>query len=385
MITTPLSEAIVRGVAELEPTDRGLRLHRLPAWARRQLPDPQLLSMEAQPAGARVVFRTSATRVELETLTSRAVYVGAERPRGRVDAYVDGVPIASDALTEGDRVEVDLATGATAAYAGRTHTTTLTGLADADKRIELWLPHNEAVTLVALRTDAPVQPAPSAAPLWIHHGSSISQGSAALAPSRTWTAVAARAAGLDLRNLGFGGAAMVDAAVARVIRDSPADVISVKLGINVVNADAMRMRAFVPAVHGFLDTIRDGHPDTPLLLVTPLHCGIHERTPGPGAFDPRSLGTEQVRFIATGDPADVAQGRLTLETIRAALTDVAARRDDDPHLRWVDGTALYGPEDEAAHPLPDRLHPDAPTHELIGTRFAAEVGALASARRAGPR
>jgi hypothetical protein len=35
-----------------------------------------------------------------------------------------------------------------------------------------------------------------------------------------------------------------------VIRDTPADVISVKLGINLVNLDVMRMRAFESAVHG---------------------------------------------------------------------------------------------------------------------------------------
>ena len=44
------------------------------------------------------------------------------------------------------------------------------------------------------------------------------------------------------------------------MRDTPADLISVKLGINLVNTDLMRLRAFGPAVHGFLDTIRDGHP-----------------------------------------------------------------------------------------------------------------------------
>ncbi|KQV25217.1 hypothetical protein [Yonghaparkia sp. Root332] len=48
--------------------------------------------------------------------------------------------------------------------------------------------------------------------------------------------------------------------MARVIRNAPADVISVKVGVNVVDLDAMRLRSFVPAVHGFLDTIRDGHP-----------------------------------------------------------------------------------------------------------------------------
>ena len=67
------------------------------------------------------------------------------------------------------------------------------------------------------------------------------------------------------------------------MRDTPADLISVKIGINLVNPDLMRLRAFGPAVHGFLDTIRDGHPTTPLLVVSPMLCPIHEDTPGPGA------------------------------------------------------------------------------------------------------
>ncbi|GAA4964943.1 hypothetical protein GCM10023238_35730 [Streptomyces heliomycini] len=83
----------------------------------------------------------------------------------------------------------------------------------------------------------------------------------------------------ELINLGFGGSALVDPFTARAIRDTPADLISLKLGINVVNSDAMRLRAFAPAVHGFLDTIREGHPATPLLLVSPVLCPTHENTP----------------------------------------------------------------------------------------------------------
>ena len=75
------------------------------------------------------------------------------------------------------------------------------------------------------------------------------------------------------------------------MRDTPADLISVKIGINLVNADLMRLRAFTPAVHGFLDTIRDGHPTTPLLVVSPILCPIHEDTPGPSAADLSDLGT----------------------------------------------------------------------------------------------
>ena len=74
---------------------------------------------------------------------------------------------------------------------------------------------------------------------------------------------------MELVNLGFGGSALLDPFVARTMRDTPADLISIKIGINLVNADVMRTAGVHPAVHGFLDTIRDGHPDTPLLVVSP--------------------------------------------------------------------------------------------------------------------
>lgn len=160
---------------------------------------------------------------------------------------------------------------------------------------------------------------------------------------------------------------MIDPFVARTIRDLPADLISVKLGINLVNGDVMRRRVLAPAVHGFLDTIRDGHPTTPLLLVSPLLCPIHEDTPGPGGA---VLEDGATRFVATGDPADVPAGRLTLRVIREVLAAVAAQRADDPHLTYLDGRELYGEADEAELPLPDALHPDAATHRLIGERFA---------------
>jgi hypothetical protein len=137
----------------------------------------------------------------------------------------------------------------------------------------------------------------------------------------------------------------------------------------------LRQRAFGPAVHGFLDTIRDGHPDTPLIVVGPLYCPIHETTPGPGAFDVEALARGELRFVATGDPADAARpgglGRLTLTWIREQLAAIVARRSaDDPLLAYVDGLTLYGRNDP---PLPDQLHPDAATHRLIGQRFAESV------------
>lgn len=372
MIQTPISSDLLRGTSELRPTTHGVTPHRLPTWVREQFPDSQLLSMEAQPSGTRLVLRTTARSLELVTHPNRVGYRNVVRPRGRIDVYVDEVRVQSDELTGGDLLDVDLQTGVMTPHAGSAHTTSV-ALPSGDSRVEIWLPHNESVELVSLRSDAPVRPDPERRRIWLHHGSSISQGSNAVAPSEIWTAVAARRAGVDLHNLGFGGSAMVDPFLARVIRDTPADVISIKLGINVVNLDAMRLRALVPAVHGFLDTIRDGHPDAPLVVVSPLFAGIHEDTPGPGAIEPASLGTSQVRFIATGTPGDTAQGRLTLRVIREALRDVVQRRAVDANLHFVEGTDLYGEQDAATLPLLDGLHPSPEAHRRIGERFAERV------------
>lgn len=386
MISTPITSDLIHGVAEVEPTPRGVALHRLPTWVRQQFPDPQLLAMEAQPSGVRLSFSTAASHIELVSHPNRVVYRGATRSRGMLDIFIDDIRHRRDELSEGDYVEVDLQTGESSAHAGSDHTTVLTELGTDTKRVEIWLPHNEAIELVELRTDSPIEAEHSIRARWVHHGSSISHGSNALAPSEIWPVVAARTAGnIELRNLGLGGSALVDPFLARVIRDTPADVISVKLGINVVNLDSMRLRSFVPAIHGFLDTIRDGHPDTPLVLVSPLFCGIHENTSGPCAIDPDTLGTDQVRFIATGTPGDSSLGRLTLEVIRDALRSVVAQRSHDQHLHYLDGLDLYGAADAETMPLLDGLHPSEEAHRLIGKRFAESIFAPGRYSNAGTR
>ena len=156
------------------------------------------------------------------------------------------------------------------------------GLPARDKDVEIWLPHDETTELVALR-DRRAGACPEAVP-----------GPAALAPprqldqprlqrgeperprGRPWPRPTA---GVELVNLGLGGSALLDPFTARTMRDTPADLVSVKIGINLVNSDQMRMRAFGAAVHGFLDTIREGHPDTPLLVVSPDPAARSTSTP----------------------------------------------------------------------------------------------------------
>ncbi|MCW2762074.1 MAG: lipase [Marmoricola sp.] len=383
-VSTPVTADLLRGALDVEHTTDGVLPHRLPSWARRQIPDDQLAMAEAQPSGVRLVFRTRARNIELDVLPTKMAYTGAPpRPDGVYDLLVDGRLEARATAPGGNVRTMDMATGSIATEPGPVGTLRFTGLAPGAKQIEIWLPHNEITELVVLRTDAPVEAAREhGRKVWLHHGSSISHGSNAESPTTTWPALAAALGKVELVNLGFAGSALLDPFTARAMRDTVADLISVKIGINLVNTDLMRLRAFGPAVHGFLDTIREGHPTTPLLVVSPILCPIHEDTPGPAAPDLSKLSEGLLSFVATGDPAD--HTRLTLSIIRDELSRItASRAETDPNLHYLDGRELYGEADFDELPLPDQLHPDAAAHHRIGERFAelafGDGGALCTA------
>ncbi|MFG2650603.1 GDSL-type esterase/lipase family protein [Streptomyces sp. NPDC048436] len=372
-ISTPITADILRGALDLERTAHGVLPHRLPAWARAQCTDGQLAMAEAQPSGVRLAFRTRATAVELDTLPTKQAYVGAPpRPEGVYDLLVDGRLARQAGVSGGNTLTIDMTTGSAETTPGAVGTLRFTDLPDRVKDVEIWLPHNEKTELVALRTNASVEPAPDRGrKVWLHHGSSISHGSDAAGPTTIWPALAASLGGVELINLGLAGSALLDPFTARALRDTPADLISVKMGINLVNADVMRLRAFAPAMHGFLDTIREGQPTAPLLVVSPILCPIHEDTPGPSAPDLTALSAGRLRFSAMGDPAERASGKLTLGVIREELARIVEQRAaEDPNLYYLDGRDLYGEDDSAELPLPDDLHPDAAAHRRMGERFA---------------
>ena len=151
--------------------------------------------------------------------------------------------------------------------------------------------------------------------------------------------------------------------MARIIRDSNADYISMKVGINIVNMDSMRERTFVPALHGFLDTIREGKPLTPIIVASPIYCSFHENTPGP------VLANRGGGFITATRTTEDSFGSLTLTRIREIIKTVVSERraQGDNNIHAIDGLALFGIDDK--DDLPDQLHPNADGYRRMGQRF----------------
>ena len=307
------------GALSLSRSDAGVRPSRLPEDALKQIPTAAMRLMVDAAAGVRVRFGTSATRIAFR-LRVQAIALGTDAPYPAVvDLSVDGI-ISDSRLVHGVSARLDFDTDTVQLAATVEEEVVFEDLPARPKLIELWLPHTAVADVVSVAADDAIHLASGPVTRrWIHHGSSISHCLEASTPTRTWPAVAAAALDLDLTDLGFAGNAMLDPFVARAIRDRPADLISLKLGINIVNTDALRERAFGPAVHGFLDTIRDGHPDVPVIVITPIVCPAVESAPGPTSQNASK------QFVSTAmEPS--RNGALTLSTIRRIVTEIVRER-----------------------------------------------------------
>lgn len=209
-------------------------------------------------------------------------------------------------------------------------------------------PEAQAPLVLGLRgVGGALAPAP-AAPRWVVHGDSITEGWWSTRPAHGWPAVAGRALGWDTVNLGYAGAARGELATAEQLAVLPADVLTLAFGTNCWTRVPYTAALLYETTRVFLDLVRQGHPRTPLLLVSPVLRPDAERTPN--------------RLGAT-------LGALRDAMERAARDRIAA---GDGRLALLPGRDLLGPEH-----LADGLHPNDAGHRALGL---AVVTAL---RRAG--
>ncbi|WP_157439377.1 GDSL-type esterase/lipase family protein [Aeromicrobium sp. Root344] len=352
----------IKGAVHIEVIGSGAIPRRLNPDMARRAHSQDLELTSAQAAGVTMELLTSASVLEIEAHLTRLTYNADTPPASEWVVETPDLYVAVGADPADGDLAVAQPDGTFETRPGGPSTVSVRiGTSSSARLVRVWLPHNAEVHVTAVRADALLTPAEAgtARPRWVHHGSSISHCTDIASPRDIWPSEVASDLGLDAINLGYAGNALLDPFTAACIRDLPADVITLKLGINVVNRDAFTARTFAPALHGFLDVIRIGHPATPIALITPMWCGLHEHTPGPTAQD-----AESGRFRAA---ASTAPDRLTLTKVRQLVRDVADLRGDSA-LHLVDGLSLLGPDD--AHLLYDDLHPDEEGCALVGRRFA---------------
>jgi len=322
-----ISESYIKGSLSLEERSGALRPWRLPHTRKTLFPSPEenLLANAVKPAGV---------RLHIETDTRRLVLLAEAAPHKRTFVLCLGAEIYDSASLPAQQSKVEFCE-----------------LPPGKKTVTVWLPGDAEVWLTGLELDddATLEPGPSEGKKWITYGSSITHCARSHSPAETWPSFVARQAELDLTCLGFGGECHLDPMIAREIGNLQADIISLKVGINVYGKNSLNARTFKPAIIGFIETIREKHPTTPLALISPIIAPTRERTPNNVDF--------------------------TLEAMRQEVADAAKRIQHTNHdhtLYYFDGRLLFGNELASAY-LPDNLHPDAEGNLLMGKNFLENV------------
>ncbi len=322
----PPQEDFFEGAVSLQKGNGWIKPWRLPFGKLKLFPpevEGDLVSKAENTAGVRLHFQTNASKLGLEI-------VPADEPR-QFDLTIDGKLIATACVEAGEEKVV------------------FEELPAGEKIVELWLPQSSVAALrcVLADEDAELKAVADDRPKWITYGSSITHCAEAHSPARTWPAIVARRRNLNLTCLGYGGQCHLDPMVALVIRDMPADFISLKVGIN-MHAGSLSPRTFKPNLIGFIQIVREKHPDIPIAVISPIISPQRET----------NLGT-------TG---------LALQMMRQEVEDAVSRLADngDKNLHYFNGLELFG-EGLVEDYLPDEVHPNADGYEILGENFLKVV------------
>lgn len=286
----------------------------------------KLLAHACMPAGVRIAFFTDSETIGWDVAAIQGDPIQAQA--ARIDICCDGKRRRSVPLLDGPGT-CDLPPG--------------------EKLVEVWLPQYYEVLVRGLDVDerASLRPFHDERPRLLFYGSSNTQSKGAESPCYTWPAIFARHHDLNLMNLGYGSACHLDPMVARLMRDLPADLIAMEIGINIYINAALNAVSLRAALVGFVQILREGHPNTPIVVMSSIYADWRESTPN-----------------AVG---------LTLAGIREELSTVVddLRARGDANLHYVSGLELFGAD--MADLLPDQLHPGVDGHKVLGERFSIRI------------
>ena len=311
-----------QGAISFHDTDEWRMPWRIPYDRLALFPPDAMRERAAKPAGVGISCHTDSEFV--------AGRVKPQQECGSIDLYCDGEFQGSLDLTgrPGFRFE---------------------GLPAGEKLVELWLPQHAEFRLrdLEMSDGATIRSFEDTRPRWVTYGSSITHCRTAQSPSFTWPALAARKHGLNLTCLGYGGNCHLEPMVARMMRELPADFLSMKVGINIYGSESLSPRTFQAAIIGFVHIVREKHPTTPFVVISPIFS------------PPRETATNAVGF--------------TLADMRQEVEDAVQvmKAQGDANLHYVNGLELFG--SDLTHLLPDDLHPNAEGYKIMGQNFADKV------------
>ncbi|MBS4219564.1 G-D-S-L family lipolytic protein [Bacillus sp. FJAT-49711] len=282
---------------------------------------PDILNGQAEiPAGVRVTFETNSSKIKVEFAPAHTEI--------EFDIVLDGECRHTAIVKESDSFFI------------------CENLSAENKKVEIYLSQQERVLLknVYIEENAEWKIHSSARKKWLAYGSSITQCHAAESPSLTWPAITAKKLDLDLICLGFSGQCQYEPMIARTIRDTQVDFISLCAGINTYGHSCYNNRTFQAIIIGFIKIIREKQLTVPIVLSSPIYGTFREETPNLVGFTLIEM-RKQVKQIV----------------------DVFTKNGDE-HIFYVDGLDIL--DEKYENLLPDGLHPDAEGYKLMGNNFA---------------
>lgn len=292
-------------------------LWRLPRRLVSSLPDGVQQKLRF-PAGARLRMRCDTSELHLRILWR------PERPATGLDVYVGGRFWGTAPLPEGEEGDVVCFTGASRK--------------PEDITVYLPLRHELQIAAYGIDRDAECEePRPFIRehPL-VLYGSSVAQGAGSARPGMSYAAILGRSMNMDHVNLGFGGAGKAEAEVVALVAQIHACCYVLDLGKSYG-------RQMAEAYIAMLTTLRQAHPDTPIVCMTPI-------------FSCREFRSDQY----------VELSRHTRIIVREAVAERVAQGDS--LLFLVEGETLLSPQDSDGLSS-DGVHPNDLGHSRIAKRL----------------